>query len=63
MPGEIWSGGYALQPGYWNNQLETDKAMFTDSNGVRWMRTGDQASMDEDGFITITGRIKDIIIR
>lgn len=61
--GEIWSAGYALMPGYWNNELETTKAMFYDEAGLRWMKTGDQGSMDENGFITITGRIKDIIIR
>lgn len=49
---------------YWNNATETAKAMFTDNaTGVRWLRTGDQATMDKEGYISITGRIKDIIIR
>ena len=53
-------------------EKETGKAVFNatlDVEGVRegeeirWMRTGDQAVMDEDGYVKITGRIKDIIIR
>lgn len=64
QPGELWSGGYALMHSYWNNATETAKAMFTDNaTGVRWLRTGDQATMDKEGYISITGRIKDIIIR
>lgn len=61
--GELWSAGYALQKGYFNNQKETDKAMFHDAEGVRWIMTGDQAIMDHQGYISIVGRIKDIIIR
>lgn len=63
VAGELWSAGYALQKGYWNNQEETDKCMFSDEEGVRWIMTGDQALMDKDGYISIVGRIKDIIIR
>ncbi|KAK4046138.1 hypothetical protein OIV83_006309 [Microbotryomycetes sp. JL201] len=61
--GELWGGGYAVMKGYWNNEHETAKATFTDKNGVKWMKTGDQATMDEQGYIRITGRIKDLIIR
>jgi acyl-CoA synthetase (AMP-forming)/AMP-acid ligase II len=35
----------------------------TDDEGRLWMMTGDEGSMDKDGYLTITGRIKDIIIR
>lgn len=63
VSGELWSAGYALQTGYWNNQSETDKVHFTDKDGLRWIRTGDQAIMNEEGYISIVGRIKDIIIR
>ncbi|KAK4054055.1 hypothetical protein OIO90_003700 [Microbotryomycetes sp. JL221] len=61
--GELWGGGYAVMAGYWNNEHETNKAVIKDKNGMRWMKTGDQAAMDEQGYIRITGRIKDLIIR
>lgn len=37
--------------------------MIHDEDGVRWMFTGDEAEMDKEGYIKITGRIKDLIIR
>lgn len=58
VPGELWSAGYAVQKGYWANQPETDKAIFADETGLRWMRTGDEAIMDSEGYISIVGRIK-----
>ena len=45
--------------GYWNDSEATAKAI--DANG--WMHTGDLAVMDDDGYVSIVGRIKDIIIR
>ncbi|KAL8291510.1 hypothetical protein RQP46_002488 [Phenoliferia psychrophenolica] len=63
VPGELWSAGYQIQHGYWANQAETDKVVFRDAQGVRWMKTGDEAIMNEEGYISIVGRIKDIIIR
>jgi mevalonyl-CoA ligase len=49
--------------GYWNNEIKTKEVMVTDEEGQLWMMTGDEGLMDKDGYLTITGRIKDIIIR
>jgi len=59
MPGELCTRGYSVMLGYWDNEADTTKAL--DVN--KWMHTGDLATMDEDGYVCITGRIKDIIIR
>lgn len=59
MPGELCTRGYSVMMKYWNNKDLTNEVI--DEN--RWMHTGDQAIMDEEGFITISGRIKDLIIR
>jgi fatty-acyl-CoA synthase len=45
--------------GYWNNPDKTKEAI--DSSG--WMHTGDLASIDEDGYLQIVGRLKDVVIR
>jgi fatty-acyl-CoA synthase len=57
--GELCVRGYCVMKGYYNNAEATRAAI--DDEG--WLRTGDQATMDEDGYVRITGRIKDIIIR
>jgi mevalonyl-CoA ligase len=61
--GEICTSGFALQKGYWENELKTKEVMKRDENGVMWMHTGDEGIMDGEGYCAITGRIKDIIIR
>jgi acyl-CoA synthetase (AMP-forming)/AMP-acid ligase II len=61
--GEICVSGYALQKGYFENELKTKEVMQMDGNGVLWMHTGDEGLIDESGYCTITGRIKDVIIR
>ncbi|KAK7683548.1 hypothetical protein QCA50_013383 [Cerrena zonata] len=62
-PGELLVSGYNLQKGYWKDEDTTRKVMVKDENGTLWMHTGDEAIMDEDGYLSIVGRIKDIIIR
>ncbi len=57
--GELCTRGYLVMVGYWNNDEATREAI--DAGG--WMHTGDLATMDEDGYIKITGRIKNMIIR
>ncbi len=57
--GELCARGYNVMKGYYNNPEATRAAI--DDEG--WLRTGDQATMNEDGYVRITGRIKDIIIR
>ena len=56
--GELCTRGYSVMLGYWNNEQATQESIV---NG--WMHTGDLAEMDEEGYVAITGRIKDLIIR
>jgi mevalonyl-CoA ligase len=62
-PGELCTSGFALQSCYWNNQAKTDEVMKRDENGVVWMHKGDECMIDQSGYCTVTGRIKDIVIR
>jgi len=57
--GEFQTRGYSVMEGYWNEAEKTAQAI--DAEG--WMHTGDLAVMDVDGYVNITGRIKDLIIR
>ena len=61
--GELCISGYSLCKGYWKNKRKTDEAMVRDERGVLWLKTGDEAVFNEEGYCTITGRFKDIIIR
>lgn len=57
--GELCTRGYSVMLKYWNDPENTRKVL----DEGRWMHTGDMAVMDEEGYITISGRIKDLIIR
>lgn len=57
--GELCVRGYNVMKGYYNNPEATRAAI----DAEHWLHTGDEASIDEDGYIRITGRIKDLIIR
>jgi len=59
VPGEFCTRGYSVMAGYWNDPERT--AEVIDADG--WMHTGDLAVMDACGYIQITGRIKDIVVR
>jgi fatty-acyl-CoA synthase len=59
QPGELLARGYLVTLGYWNNPDATVVAI----DAARWMHTGDLATMDEDGYVNIVGRSKDMIIR
>ncbi|HEY0095959.1 MAG TPA: AMP-binding protein, partial [Archangium sp.] len=58
-PGELCTRGYSVMLGYWNNP----EATRTSIDPAGWMHTGDLATMDEQGYVKIVGRIKDMIIR
>ncbi|MFC4009448.1 AMP-binding protein [Nonomuraea purpurea] len=58
-PGELCTRGYSVMLGYWNEPGKTAEAI----DAARWMRTGDLATMDDDGYVNVVGRIKDMIIR
>ncbi|CAG5186308.1 uncharacterized protein ALTATR162_LOCUS11548 [Alternaria atra] len=61
--GELAVSGYLLMKGYWGDTARTEEVLQPDEDGRLWMHTGDEASMDEEGYIKITGRIKDLIIK
>lgn len=61
--GEVCVAGWLLQQGYFRNSEKTAEVMIQDENGTLWMHTGDEGMIDDEGYLTITGRIKDIIIR
>ena len=57
--GEFCTRGYSVMKGYWNDPEKTRDAI--DEAG--WMHTGDLATMDEQGYVNIVGRLKDMVIR
>jgi acyl-CoA synthetase (AMP-forming)/AMP-acid ligase II len=65
--GELVVSGYLVMKGYWGDKERTEEVRIIekDENGEEkvWMHTGDEAEMDEQGYVKITGRIKDLIIR
>src|SRR4051794_4578505 len=58
-PGELLTRGYSVMLGYWNDPERTSAAI----DAARWMHTGDLGTMDEQGYLKITGRAKDMVIR
>lgn len=58
-PGELCTRGYSVMLGYWEQPDKTAEAI----DAARWMHTGDIGVMDADGYIAVTGRIKDMVIR
>jgi fatty-acyl-CoA synthase len=58
-PGELCTRGYSVMLGYWEEPDKTAEAI----DAARWMHTGDLGIMDADGYVNITGRIKDMVIR
>lgn len=58
-PGELCTRGYSVMLGYWNDPEKTSQAI----DSARWMHSGDLASIDKEGYVSIVGRIKDMIIR
>ncbi len=59
VPGELCTRGYSVMLGYWENAEATALAI----DASRYMHTGDIATMDDDGYVNISGRIKDMVIR
>ena len=59
QPGELCTRGPSVMLGYWNEPDKTAEAIDV----ARWMHTGDLATMDDDGYVSIVGRIKDMVIR
>ncbi len=58
-PGELCTRGYSVMIGYWNDPEKTAEAVDADG----WMHTGDIATIDDEGYCNIVGRIKDMVIR
>src|SRR4029453_7605535 len=58
-PGEVCTRGYSVMLGYWDEPEKTADAI----DQARWMHTGDIGVMDDEGYVNITGRIKDMVIR
>ena len=58
-PGELLTRGYSVMLGYWDDEEKTREAI----DPARWMHTGDLATIDDEGYCNIVGRIKDMVIR
>jgi fatty-acyl-CoA synthase len=58
-PGEVCTRGYSVMLGYWDAPDQTALAV----DRARWMHTGDLGTMDDEGYVAIVGRIKDLVIR
>jgi long-chain acyl-CoA synthetase len=60
-PGEIIVAGPQIMCGYWNRPDADAEVFVTDADGTRWLRTGDVGQIDDDGYIRIVDRLKDMI--
>ncbi len=58
-PGELCTRGYSVMLGYWGDELKSREAV----DAAGWMHTGDLATIDDEGYCKIVGRIKDMVIR
>jgi fatty-acyl-CoA synthase len=58
-PGELCTRGYSVMRGYWDDAERTGEAI----DDAGWMHTGDLATVDDEGYCNIVGRIKDMVIR
>ncbi len=58
-PGELCTRGYSVMQGYWGDPERTAESI----DRARWMHTGDLATLDEEGYCNIVGRLKDMVIR
>ena len=58
-PGELCTRGYSVMLGYWGEAEKTAEVI----DAARWMHTGDLATLDDEGYCNIVGRIKDMVIR
>ena len=59
VSGELCTRGYSVMHGYWGDEAKTREAI----DAEKWMHTGDLATMDDEGYVNIVGRIKDMVIR
>ena len=59
VAGELCTRGYSVMLGYWGDEARTRGVI----DAARWMHTGDLATIDDEGFCNIVGRIKDVVIR
>ena len=60
--GELWVRGPNVMEGYYGNEASTQESFVNDQDGgQRWYRTGDVGTIDEDGYLTIVDRIKEMI--
>ena len=57
--GELCTRGYSVMRGYWEDPERTAEAIDAEA----WMHSGDLATMDDEGYLNIVGRIKDLVIR
>ncbi len=58
-PGELLTRGYCVMPGYWNDPEKTAEAI----DAAHWIKSGDIATIDAEGYCNIVGRLKDMLIR
>jgi long-chain acyl-CoA synthetase len=61
-PGELCMAGPQIMKGYWNRPEETDEMIRVHKDGIRWLHSGDIATVDEEGYFSIVDRKKDMIL-
>jgi fatty-acyl-CoA synthase len=62
ISGNLVFSGANITTGYWNNQAATDEAFYVDKFGAHWLKSGDLAKKDEEGYFYIVGRSKEMFI-